>query len=188
MDSLWAILPRHDAGDADKDAVYRAVGVALSSWEMVEQAVADIFVIATGGTQEWPSEHPAIRAYGSVASSRTRVEMVRSAALAYLRSRPSDKANELLNAVLNEVNSASARRNEIAHGRVVFVSATRPGLGHYLVPGLFATRPNPFDGPERYAYNATQILIYAVRFGELESRVREAEDAIADLCSIALKA
>ena len=114
-----------DQGDPSPDPIYHAVGRALSMWENVEDAMANIFSIATGGDAQ-PGMSPAKRAYGRTSSFNSRVEMVKEAADVFFMELGGDVPG--MTARLNELQSdvakakkaatkASERRNEIAHGQ-----------------------------------------------------------------------
>jgi len=61
---------------------------------------------------------PALWAYGSVVSFKTRAEMIRQAASAYFNTRKAKQStfSKKLGSLINEYIAYSGRRNEIAHG------------------------------------------------------------------------
>jgi hypothetical protein len=80
MPNPWDIPPSPPIGDIDGDAISIAVGRALTSWEYVEEAYADIFSVLVGAHQSAdPEIIPALRAYGAVITSRGRAEMIEAA-------------------------------------------------------------------------------------------------------------
>ena len=57
MPAPWDIPPAPPSGDAHEDAISMAVGRALTSWEYVEEAYADIFAILVGADKAISQEH-----------------------------------------------------------------------------------------------------------------------------------
>jgi hypothetical protein len=103
--------------DDTADAVYLAVGKALSAWEDLEHQLARLFVffVTDGAEQQWA----AYRAYGSAVAFRGRLEMLQAAAEAHFTLVLADTEMEpRFKALLREVERYAPRRNEIAHGRV----------------------------------------------------------------------
>lgn len=71
-------------GDADPSNIYLAVGLALDTWESLEEELALIFASLIGSDDPIAS----MRAYGSVITSRGRNEMISAAAEAYFSDAP----------------------------------------------------------------------------------------------------
>ena len=77
MPQPWDIPPTLASGDAGENGMYLAVGRALTAWEYVEEAFADIFATFVGAHESRePEVVPAFRAYGSVITSRGRADML----------------------------------------------------------------------------------------------------------------
>ncbi|MCU4180216.1 hypothetical protein [Bosea sp. BH3] len=178
----WDVPPILPTGDMERKDIHLAVGMALDAWEGVEQAFADIFVAFVGGFQEWPSPHPAIRAYGSVVSFKGRSDMVSAAGEGFFHNRNEPQLKTHLNKILKDAARFSARRNEIAHGRVYpRDDDNNRWLGHYLQPGLFASGKRPTSGDVKYAYVSAQIHEIRKHFSSFEDQVRDVENRICDL-------
>ncbi|HZO53954.1 MAG TPA: hypothetical protein VFB63_14670 [Bryobacteraceae bacterium] len=170
----WDTPLKPAVGNPNKDQIFRTVGAALDQWEFAEQAFADIFVMMVEGWQDWPSSHPALRAYGAVTSFSSRADMIEEAAKGFFHETPDPKAEELFKSAIRAMRGFSGRRNDIAHGRVTFLDDT----GYYLCPGLFASRKNPIRGPATYAYSSKEINYLNNCFNFLEQHLRGVEIAI----------
>lgn len=169
--AFWAQRPRAPCGDPAADEVYCAVGRALSEWETVETAVATLFAVVVGG------HLAAKRAYGAIASSVGRLQALKAAGDVFLEDKDQGDRDRL-SLFLRLLESASGRRNEIAHAVVVkYAAQDAPGGGFYLAPPGYMTRktrhwidinttsPDPFNfTTHNYAYTAAQINEYAAGF------------------------
>jgi hypothetical protein len=165
------MLPRAERGAATENALYIAVGAALSTWELVEEGLAEIFALFIGAPEAGPTSghQPAIRAYGSVISFRSRVEMVSAAAQAFFHREPNSEIQKQFGRLMEESNGYAGRRNDIAHGRVQYVA----GKDFYLFPGLYNSSKNPVGRDAIYAYNDTQILQYCEAFRILSEKLTD---------------
>jgi hypothetical protein len=168
----WIIQPRSKKGTTTQDEVHLAVGAALSTWELVEEGLAEIFAGFIGAPEAGPASghQPAIRAYGSVISFTGRQQMVAAAAQGFFHRTPKDHPIvEQFGSLMSEAGGFSGRRNDIAHGRVQFV----PNKGFYLFPGLYSSSKNPVGQPAVYAYTASQIHSYREGFHLLSQKLTE---------------
>lgn len=180
LPTLWGRYPMSDRwktpwpaeGEANPDILYRAVGEALTCWETVEQALAQIFAFVTSNDAELDRSRPAIRAYGMITGAHQRISMTRSAIESWFHQHSSlsgldvEELNAAGMALLSEIGTAASRRNDIAHGRVDSLADVRKN-GWYLFPGLFSTSKRPLSGSPRYRYNADNISFYGRGFLEL---------------------
>jgi hypothetical protein len=177
----WDIRPKPERGSANSDDVYRAVGMALTSWEYVENAVADIFVSVVGDPFESANKSPATRAYGAVTNFNSRADMVEAAAYAFLNpERTKAKADaqllahrtelrEQFKTLLGKFRSFAGRRNDIAHG---IVDSNR--LGSFLYPASYNAKKHPLEKADLtlhqralFCYAAEDIHYYRERFEDL---------------------
>jgi hypothetical protein len=183
MVNPWDVLPVAPEGDTDSVALYHAVGVALSAWEVLESAVAAIFADVVGSESQ-----AAVAAYGTISSSPGRIDMVIAASEAADHTHINQAfLNELRPFLVNEVGKLSGRRNEIAHGTVTnFVGG--PRAGHYLVPSSYNTRkripvrrlesgPIPFM-LLKYAYTAAQVNEYGDHFWNYAKKANDFVDRL----------
>jgi hypothetical protein len=145
MKNPWDIRGPSPQGDVDENMIFNAVGRALTEWESVENEYARLFAIFVSVNQRRTYHAPAVRAYGSVVSFKSRSDMLRLAAEAYFRRRNTKRSafHEKFNDLLGEYIQYSNRRNEIAHGSLkrVFLTGRKTKKGHrdaalgfYLVP------------------------------------------------------
>jgi hypothetical protein len=81
----WDIRPKGAKGSTTADEVYRAVGMALTSWESIEVVLADIFTIFVGAPLTVVPHAPATMAYGSIIGFRSRASMIEAAASGFFQ-------------------------------------------------------------------------------------------------------
>lgn len=134
MANAFDRLPPNPVGSQDKNAVYLAVGHALSAWEELETEQANLFgQIVQGGFGV------AVAIYGLSTSVTAKREML-DTALDWLMHENEGLAKEIKSALAMTGNLA-ARRNDIAHGQVHGLEINRGmRLGYYLLPGMQATK------------------------------------------------
>jgi hypothetical protein len=78
MTNPWDIpSPLPQKGARTAEAVFEAVGRALSHWELVEQGLALLFIFLTTGRHKDRMD-PSVRAYGSIVGVKARIAMVRA--------------------------------------------------------------------------------------------------------------
>jgi hypothetical protein len=169
MSNPWDVPDRPLAGDANVEDIYRAVGGALTSWEFVEESVAEIFAVLTGSVAEL-DKAPALRAYVAVLSFRARREMVEAAAKAFFHNYPNDTLSKELETLLNVAGGWSGRRNDIAHGRTA--APFRNLSGFVLLPGQYNTRKQKVGENPSYCYSAEQIKRFEIHFDSLYDDLR----------------
>lgn len=186
MKKPWDIRDPSSRGDVEENAIFNAVGRALTEWENTENECARIFAVLVSAHQRRTYHAPAMRAYGSVVSFKSRSEMLRLAAEAYFSKRNTKRAafSARLDDLLGEYNEYSNRRNEIAHGCVKRVFLTKrktkrgyrhPALGFYLVPSFY--NPKKFKNETfTYRYTSSDIIYYKQEFTKLHLRLSALAD------------
>jgi hypothetical protein len=163
MPQPWDVPPTPARGDIHEDAISVAVGRALTSWEYLEEQLAEIFAIFVNADMADPEKAPAVRAYGSVATARARADMLEAAGEAYFYSKPDAGLQTEFEDILRKYRGFAGRRNDIAHGRV----AQNAGTGWYLYPGLYNTNKYPLGQPPKYLYSSAEITKFKERFEAL---------------------
>jgi hypothetical protein len=172
----WEIPPFPTKGDDNECITFESVGRALTAWENFETRLFWLYV-AILGVSGWTV--PAERAYGAIATSRGRVDMLRAAGSAYLFEyrTPEEKSDELkqdLATLLNRAGDYASRRNEIAHGVVWKYSDAyiyEPRDGYVLSPPPYSTNkrtlgPHSITMP-RYLYSSVEINHFREAFSQL---------------------
>ena len=71
----WDIPPPPSHGDFDEEVLFAAIGRALTEWEKVETACAELFAVFVSVSQTPNHNAPAIRADGTVTSYQMRCEL-----------------------------------------------------------------------------------------------------------------
>jgi hypothetical protein len=180
----WDIRPKSAKGSATADDIYRAVGMALTSWEYVENALADAFTLFVGAPEESPPRVPALRAYGAIVGFQSRAAMLDAAGEAFFHKHRDQTPDPKLDpqkeklrgefvSLLRETKGHSDRRNDIGHG---IVSSSR--LGSFLYPPDYNARKYPLlkdnltlHHRAAYAYTADDIHHYRKGFEELYDKL-----------------
>lgn len=185
----WDPPPIPVKGDPDIETVYAAIGTALSAWEGLEEQLANIFaaLVAPDGIQL-----PAQRAYGSILTFRGRGELITAAAGAVFFLFPNTGLRTSIKNLLDEASQFAARRNEIAHGKVVPFYVPQSGLfglpmthharraGYVLQPSGYATNKRELQPGRliieearqtpKYAYSSVELLALQKHFSRLANR------------------
>jgi hypothetical protein len=170
MSNPWDIRGPSPTGDESEEAMFVAVGRALSNWEHLEEDLADLFSFLVG-SQELVHDagDPASRVYGVVPTFNIRADMLDAAANVFFMNNPSAMLQREYKDSIAQCRRYAARRNEIAHGTSEF----QGDRSYFLVPGYYNLRKNIDDGTPRYRYCSTEIQYYAERFAELASRIQK---------------
>lgn len=186
MQNPWDALPKDLKGDGNINVLYSAVGRALSEWENLEAKLGRVFAHLCGSHSEAPE-----RAYGVIASSTGRIDILREAFNCHPARRRTDLEGFLKFTEL--VRKFGGRRNEIAHGMAIHLTTDRGEQGHFLCPASYNSRKQMSradileslkSDPEfashssewaigKYAYTSRQILSYAKHFELLGDRAME---------------
>lgn len=180
MKHPWLIRDPSPRGDLDENAIFNAVGQALTEWEQVENACARLFALLVSANQRRTYHTPAVRAYGSINNVGTKCEMLRAAATPYFFRRKSKvKFEDEFKKLIGEYSDFSARRNDIAHGSVsrVFLTERRTAKGHrrgaigfYLLPSFY--NPKKFKEEKfSYQYTSSDVIHYRQEFTKLFLRI-----------------
>jgi hypothetical protein len=184
MANPWDVLPIEPQGDSDASSIYHAVGLALSQWEGVEGALAQLYMNIINS-----KSRAAVVAYGTIASGSGRVGMIMAAAEIESSTIDNIFLSDLKTLLDTHIGKLSGRRNEIAHGQVAEFTGGGIRQGHYLVPPLYNTRKQrsprtavqiaefPFNR-FMYAYTATQIDQYADHFWNYIEKIDEMSDRL----------
>ena len=182
MSNPWDV-PELSDPDADEEKLYSSVGRALSAWEGFEHHLATLFGFFVSGSSD--TNTPARRAYGSVVSFQGRKQMLEAAAEAYFASRPNHQMSHRVTDLLKKAENFSARRNEIAHGRVQSTYSTSDLTQVLKDPSLrrWAWAPSAYAAEKvqraldlaglypKYIYSSKEIDGLAAHFRSLESEV-----------------
>jgi hypothetical protein len=172
----WDVRPQPLIGEREPQALFVAVGEALTEWENVETSLAKLFAVLVSARGKSTFWLPAVQAYGSIASFKNRCDMIRVAGDAHFSTRQkiADKGGPF-SKLIGEAGQYAARRNEIAHGKVSEVfwydarKKSKSG-GFYLLPSLFNPRKVKKSGIA-YAYVSADLLHYKQEFSKLHLRI-----------------
>jgi hypothetical protein len=109
MSQPWDVPPTPAYGDAHADAISLAVGRALTSWEFIEEELAQIFAILVNADMANLERAPAVRAYGSITTARSRSDVLDAAGEAYFYNKPNPQLQSEFDSVLNHYRGFAAR-------------------------------------------------------------------------------
>lgn len=174
-------------GTKDMDKLYRAVGVALSGWETLEQQLSAFFILLTiGETVVHGNMVSTIaRIYGAIESNSGRRKILDAVAEVYFGK---EMNNPLIKKpyfqLMENIRRASNRRDDIAHARVIGFQLSQVGRGYFLVPpeyhnsrnDLFVNMDDTSDFQffrGHYRYTAQDVMIFAGKFGSLREAVSD---------------
>jgi hypothetical protein len=187
-DPPWKVLWPEDRGatkgDSDRDTLLAAVGFALSTWEMLEEELAQLFAALIGA--KWGG--PAVRAYGSVNNFYGRAEMLAAAAEAFFYEatigrikiagpdRLIAESQPQVQDLMKHCREFAGRRNEIAHGRY----HRHPDLGYFLRPAFYNSKKFNFEEHifGSYSYTSVEINTYRDHFSVLIQWARDVRSAV----------
>jgi hypothetical protein len=185
-DPPWTVLWPGDRGatkgDTERDTLLAAVGFALSTWEMMEEELADIFTTLIGA--KWG----ATRAYGSVNNFYGRADMLETAAETFFyeatigRIKIAGPDREVAQTqpdfieLMKHCRQFTARRNDIAHGRYFH----HPELGYFLRPPRYNSKKFDFEQHMfgSYSYTSVEINTYRDHFSRLIQWARDVRSAV----------
>ena len=176
--TFWDRPPPREIGEPSADPIYLAVGRALSYWERAEQGFATLFQ-----TLIESQSAAAARAYGSITNSAGRRQALRSAAeVTFAEKDITHLDREEFKDLMTHFEKASSRRDDIAHGIVMFEMVSgedgkllQPAGWLLLVPDYNTSRTFalPQDRSEvfwdrgKYRYNSADIAVYERKFTAL---------------------
>lgn len=192
MPNPWDIRysARLRPGDKTPDAIYLAVGRALTKWEGLEAAMLGAFVVVTGGGDQW-HDLPLQQAFGAISSPASRADMIIRASKAFFWNMRAIEGKRIetdissyeqeLKDVIRAYTGWMARRNDLAHGYVT--ESSHPDYAHKDQPivttyslcpshtnsrkwGLISVEPT-------YHYIASEIDNIADAFEELDTQVSD---------------
>lgn len=176
--------PDPETYDTTPDPVFRAVGIALTAWEHLELALAELYSILV----EQPRIINAYAAYGNDNPIFAyRVQAICKACERYFISRAHHGRESQVADLLKEASDLSIDRHRVAHGIVQMMPAYDPR--HKDEDGIVRGQPSfwlsaPWYAqdrlkPEALGIPSSRILEYADRFAALASRVRDLNSALA---------
>jgi len=191
--NFWR-LPKEPVGDPEAYPLFAAVGEALSSYELFETFLAQLFRLLVESRS-----NAASRVYGDLASGTGRKSALIQAAQTFFGRSGRDKEDKWrtlhddFKNLIKAYEKAGAARNEIAHGHVSLFQFQPPKAnGHYLVPPNYNTRKtDPFpifsdDGPTpfglKYFYTSNQVRELGNRFHRCAISTAELSEEIDRLC------
>ena len=195
-DGFWS-RPRIDPnrkGDLSSQAIYEAVGQALSQFEQVEETLSTLFLKLTleDGVTAHGGSMAVIRAFGAIEANSARLAVIEAAAEVYFGSYwKIPEVREQFDQVIKNVRLAAYVRNEIAHGKCLSVTAhgkNELGETTVTVSGYFLVAPSYITGRTSYGktidrsdplgftmsdyrFTAADIISFGDKFGILWTKI-----------------
>lgn len=161
-------------GDCDPFAIYAAVGMALSQWEMLESVFAEIYAELLSNKSHIHRE-AAKSSYGMVQGSSVRTKMLKEVTRIVFLDPPlssqTDLSEQIL-ALIKEMEKLSSVRNNIAHGCVVSYTLNNQPQGNFVVPSYYNSvrRKGVSLVGLTYKYNTTTVRLCGAEFSSLYLR------------------
>jgi hypothetical protein len=162
--NLWAIPAAATAGDPDDITLYAEIGKALSSWEMLEGFLGELFAVLI---MPKARSLAASRAYGAIGTFRARMDMLAQAAEAHFSIRQDPSAEADFNAQRKIWLKASPRRNDIAHGVVRPFDFSSRTHSWALYPSYYTSSRRALDGSPAYVMTAKDVARFGDQFSNL---------------------
>ena len=170
----WDVLPAPEKGDPTREALYAAIGEALTEWEKLVGDLAEIYSILVGAPEMTPGEGPEIQNFGEL-SFKAQCDNLKTAAAAFFPQHPPDpKLQSIFDDLLNQCSNARHRRNDIAHGTCELVA----GKGYLCLPTPYNPKKVQSDWTMAYAFSSKEILFYANQFRQLRDLVGHLNGAL----------
>ena len=174
MGNPWDVPPVPERGDDKPETIYTAVGHALSTWELVEEELASLFALLVGSAPRNPETQGAMRAYGSIVSSKSRVDMLNAAAKGFFHGWANPEIMKTFDDEFRELMTLAGgwagRRNDVAHGRV---GRRFKRDDCTLLPGLYNSKKFTLSGTPSYEYSSKEIIVFEVSFDLLSTLFRD---------------
>src|SRR3954471_20288157 len=105
-----------EQSSAERRALYEAVGEALTSWSMLEEALCSIYILCVCPSPNMPAG-PAGASFWAVAAFDGKLKM--TSAAVNQRFRHNDELLAGWKTIFNELKEKSPKRHDLAHGTVV---------------------------------------------------------------------
>ena len=118
--SEWLIKapyrPQNKYKPSERDEIYTAIGKAISTWEILECILSQVFIHLSGSKNRQTMQ----RSYGSILASKARLNMIQAAGKSAL----SPKDFSRIRTLVSDIAHLGSFRNQIAHGTVAVVDDT----------------------------------------------------------------
>lgn len=166
MANPWDRPDPEPVGDNDPQPTLAAVGSALTSWESMEETLADLFTLLLRAEAQ-----TARAAYRSIIAHNVRRDAIGAVISVYDFTTPDDRARAV--DFINRVGKLSGRRNDIAHGVVTGITHDNVSKGYYLVPSNYNTAKAGAHAAltGKYQYTSNQILQFSQTFRNLQHEI-----------------
>jgi hypothetical protein len=175
MSDPWDIPPLVQQGDGTPDAIYRAIGEAVCSWEQVEVRLSWLYGMFT---LRWQEGDRAFREYGGPGSFTARATKLEAAMEAYRKSHHDQALEGDFTKAISLVRNFSARRNDIAHSVIGAVDRKSLAIYHqphmqqlygggvdfFLFPPHYRAKKFDASNLPTYAYSSREISFFNTEF------------------------
>jgi hypothetical protein len=164
MTQPWDRSPQPKRGDPTCEAVYEAVGRALSHWEILELDLACLYAKFLGISGQ---EYVDARIF------RERADVITSAACAYFVKHCNQEIESEFKRLIQDARLFSDRRNDIAHGVVAPVwNMAHPELDQFMLrPSNYKRKEFNSLGSPEYAFSSVEINAFAKHFQDFRTRI-----------------
>lgn len=178
-------------GDNDPKLLEQWVGRALSTWDDVESALSELLQVVTAGN---PKKENIIDDFGRTHRIDGRIKLVKNACgdffLSLQRKTELISAwNSALDEALGHYKGWSARRNDIAHGKITesshpdYTRDEQPIITTYSLCPSHSNRGRwSYDMDPEYHYNSDEMEWLDNSFRNLDEKISQIRKDIEDQC------
>lgn len=155
----FAPYPLAARGDDSTAQLFQAAGEAITSWELFEESMANIFNTLVRPSHLCPA---AERAFLAITAPGTRRAMLAESGKVFFRFFSDADLNLSFQKLLKSYDKGSQRRNEIAHG---YVSGhINPGIpdfsGYYLGPHFKSSKKRSDKFVPSYLFSTVELKYF----------------------------
>lgn len=145
-----------DTGAKRHTDVFKAVGYALTNWELAEEQMQTLFLVLSEVNS--PASYLTVkRAYGSIISNSSRRTAIESVAEVYCGEHwENPVVKKPFDDVIQNIGKASKRRDDIAHGKVVRYTTISSGVR--IERGVFLFPPD-YNSERTHAFLKQQAWV-----------------------------
>lgn len=169
----WDRRPWPSEGDPSREAIFTAVGHALTEWESHEGALSVLFAVFVSPILKTKA---GMRAYSAVRTFEGRAEMLRAASSAYFASEPNETWQNEFKRILTRSLCFAPRRNEITHASVLKFEDSKETFGLY--PAYASFKERDLDNKPSYCMTSREIEYFASHFKSLHAPILDLTTSI----------
>lgn len=156
--------PQESHGSQEREPIFLSVGRALSSWELVESSLADMYHVLV------ELNNDLLIKYGLIFSSNPKSDLLLKSAKVFIPKYLPDFSISEFEQLIENYKNGAMRRNEIAHGIVAGLALNgNDNRGLFLCPPSYNSlktkqRNQAFFEEAALKYNEDPFYLYGMNF------------------------